>query len=81
MGALSLFAPTAAARIERNPTTVYLAGLVATGRRGMAQKLKVVAGILGYSDPRLIAWQELRFEHVVAVRTRLSEDGKAAQQP
>jgi integrase/recombinase XerD len=73
MGSLTLFAPAAAARIERNPAEIYLAGLSATGRRSMAQKLKIVAGILGYTDPRIVAWEKLQFEHVVAIRTSLSE--------
>ena len=66
LGTLVLFAPAAAARIERNPAEIYLAGLSATGRRSMAQKLKVVAGILGYTDPRTVAWEKLQFEQAVA---------------
>jgi site-specific recombinase XerC len=77
MGEVALFAPAAAARVERNPAEIYLAGLSATGRRSMAQKLKVVAGILGYTDPRFVAWEQLQFEHVVAIRTSLSEGGLA----
>jgi site-specific recombinase XerC len=77
MGTVTLFAPAAAARIERNPAVIYLAGLSATGRRSMAQKLKVVAGILGNADPQVVAWESLQFEHVVAIRTSLSERGLA----
>jgi hypothetical protein len=77
MGTVALFASAAAARIERNPAEIYLAGLSATGRRSMAQKLKIVAGILGYTDPRLVDWEKLQFEHVVAIRTSLSEGGLA----
>ncbi len=75
MGTLALFAPAHAARIERNPVEVYLAGLSATGRRSMAQKLRAVASILGHADPRNVSWAELRFEHVAAIKTRLSESG------
>lgn len=61
------------ANVERNPALIYLAGLSQSGRRSMAQKLRTVAGLLGYSDPRSIQWSKLRYEHLVAIRTKLSE--------
>ena len=54
MGTLALFAPAQAARIERNPVEIYLAGLSATGRRSMAQKLRAVASILTSRSPQRI---------------------------
>jgi site-specific recombinase XerD len=62
---------------RENPLAVYLAGLKPTGRRSMAAKLKVVAHILGCEDPRAVPWEKLRFQEVVAIRTRLQEMGKA----
>jgi site-specific recombinase XerC len=77
MGTLALLSEAKAARIGRNPVEIYLAGLSATGRRSMAQKLNTVAGILGYPDARSVAWEKLRFDHVVAVRASLSDGGLA----
>lgn len=77
MGSLALFAPVAAARIERNPVEIYLAGLAATGRRSMDQKLSAAAAVLGYSNARNVSWADLRFEHVATIRTQLSEQGKS----
>lgn len=59
--------------VERNPAVIYLAGLSQSGRRTMAQKLRMFAELLGYDDPRLVQWSELRYEHLIAIRTKLSE--------
>ena len=64
---------TSLADVERNPALIYLAGLSESGRRRMAQKLRIVAELLGYGDPRSVQWAQLRYEHVVAIRTKLSE--------
>jgi len=77
MGQIASFAQAQAARVERNPVEIYLAGLSATGRRSMAQKLNVVGVILGYADARSVAWQKIRFDHVVAIRASLSDGGSA----
>src|SRR5688500_5222935 len=77
MGTLALLSEGKAVRTERNPVEIYLAGLSATGRRSMAQKLNVAAGILGYADAREAAWSKLRFDHVVAVRSGLADGGSA----
>lgn len=77
MGTLALLSEVKAARIERNPVEIYLAGLSATGRRSMAQKLKTVARILGYVDPQSVVWAKLRFDHAVAIRSSLSDEGLA----
>jgi site-specific recombinase XerD len=77
MGTLALFQPAAAARIERNPVEVYLAGLAATGRRSMAQKLRIVSPVLGHDDPRYVPWGDLKFEYVVAIRTWLADSGRS----
>src|SRR5687768_3477647 len=77
MGTLALLSEVKAARSYRNPVEIYLAGLSTTGRRSMAQKLGVVATVLGYADARVVAWDKLRFDHVVAVRSSLSDGGLA----
>lgn len=77
MGTLTLLSTAKAARSERNPVEIYLAGLSATGRRSMAQKLNTVAGILGYADAQSVAWNKVRFDHAVAIRSSLSDGGLA----
>ncbi len=61
---------------ERNPALVYLASLSATGRRSMRVLLEKVARF-AMSDLGTAAWSVMRFEHVVAFRSRLVEDGHA----
>ena len=77
MGTLAFLSEAKAARTKRNPVEIYLAGLSATGRRSMAQKLKAVAVILGYADAPSVAWEKLRFDHAVAIRSSLSDGGLA----
>jgi integrase/recombinase XerC len=77
MGTLVLFKTAQAARVERNPVEVYLSGLSATGRRSMAQKLRVALAILGHNDPRDVIWSELKFEGVVAIRTWLADSERS----
>jgi hypothetical protein len=77
MGTLALFKPTAAARIERNPVEVYLASLSATGRRSMAQKLRMVSPVLGDPDPRNVPWDKLKFEYLIAIRTWLVDNERS----
>lgn len=77
MGTLALFKPAQVARVERNPVEIYLAGLSATGRRSMAQKLRIVSPVLGDSDPRNVKWADLKFEYVIAIRTWLQDSGRS----
>ena len=58
-----------------DPVTVYLAGL-ASGPSRTAQKsaLKIIAGLLSPdADPRGLPWHQLRYEHTLAVRQKLTE--------
>lgn len=77
MGTLALLRPVTPARVERNPVEVYLAGLSATGRRSMAQKLRVVSEVLGHNDPRDVVWSDLKFEYVIAIRTWLADSERS----
>jgi site-specific recombinase XerC len=77
VGTLAILSEVKASRVRRNPVEIYLAGLSATGRRSMAQKLKTVARILGYADAQSVVWNKLRFDHAVAIRSSLSDGGLA----
>jgi integrase len=68
-----VMAPT----LDRHPAAVYLAGLAETGRRTMAGKLKVVARLIGHDDIVTVPWHQLRYQHIVAIRTKLQEMGLA----
>jgi site-specific recombinase XerC len=61
---------------ETNPAAVYLASLAPSGRRTMAARLAAAAALMG-GDPRTVDWSALRFEHVTALRSKLSEMGRA----
>ena len=60
---------------DRHPALVYLSSLAASGRRTMAGKLLRVARLLGYADIVTPPWHLMRYQHVVAIRTRLQEEG------
>lgn len=63
---------------DREPANVYLSSLAPTGRRTMAAKLRMIArDVLGIPDPRQVPWHQLRYQHVMAIRTRLQEIGYA----
>ncbi len=57
---------------ERNPMLVYLSSLAPTGRRTMAGKLRHAVSLLEGG-----AWPDLRFQHVVTLRSQLSSEGLA----
>src|SRR4051812_40605318 len=63
-------------KAETNPALVYLASLAPSGRRTMAARLTAAAQLMG-GDPEKVDWSALRFEHVTALRSRLSELGRA----
>lgn len=68
------------ARIDQNAAAIYLTSLNSeAGRRTMAQALNVCAGLLSSNaDAASFAWHELRFQHVTAIRARLTEVYKPA---
>lgn len=63
-------------RANRNPAIVYLASLAPTGRRSMKGRLRTVAEILG-TNVQTIPWEQLRYEHVEAIRAKLQESDLA----
>jgi len=59
-----------------NPALVYLASLAPSGRRTMRGRLETVAVMIrGERDLMRVPWQDLRFEHLAALRARLEEQG------
>ena len=63
---------------DRNPAAVYLAARSAVGRRGLQRSLDRAAAILtgGLTTSGLtVDWTGLRYQHVMALRTRLEEEG------
>ena len=64
--------------LDRNPAAVYLAGKAsATGRRGLQRSLDRAAEILTggiNGDARLVRWEEVRYQHVAAMRAKLIDD-------
>jgi len=61
---------------DQDPVNVYLAGLSQVGRRTAEVSLSRVAFLLTngkVTDPRLIPWEHLRFQHTAAIRSRLME--------
>ncbi len=65
-----------------SPALTYLASLAPSGRRGMTVQLRKIAGWIGEQTGRKLdlltmPWQRLRYEHLVAIRTRAVESGLA----
>jgi site-specific recombinase XerD len=69
-----------AARLDQNAAAMYLTSLNSeAGRRTMAQALNVCAGLLSdNADALAFTWHELRFQHVNAIRAKLTEVYKPA---
>jgi len=69
-----------AVRLDQNAAAMYLTSLNSeAGRRTMRQALNVCAGLLSdNADALAFAWHELRFQHVTAIRARLTEAYKPA---
>jgi integrase len=63
----------AAPALRDNPAAVYLGSLRASGRRAMAAALDKVARLCGIGSWQAMPWAQLRYEHLQALRTRLSE--------
>jgi site-specific recombinase XerD len=68
------------ARLDQNAAAIYLTSLNSeAGRRTMRQALNVCAGLLSTNaDALSFAWHEVRFQHVTAIRSRLTEVYKPA---
>ena len=69
----------AADRLDRNPAAVYLAGKPsAIGRRGLQRSLDRAAELLTgglTKDALTVNWAEVRYQHVMAMRSVLIEAG------
>lgn len=64
-------------RLSRDPVACYLARLASSGRRTMSYRLRFIARLFGYPDAASFPWPQLRYEHVLAVRSYLVESGRA----
>ena len=66
--------------LDRNPASVYLHSKTAVGRRGLEHALKRAAKILTggiTTDALAVNWTELRYQHVMALRTLLRDEEHA----
>lgn len=70
--ALALPSP---ARVDNHPVAVYLARLAPGSRRSASEALEIVAKIL-HSDFWSFPWKDIRYQHMQAIRTKLSEKYK-----
>ncbi len=68
------------ARLDQNAAAIYLTSLNSeSGRRTMRQALNLCAGLLSENaDALTFAWHDLRFQHVTAIRAKLTEVYKPA---
>jgi site-specific recombinase XerD len=57
---------------RRNPALVYLSSLQLKGRQSMASSLEKIAKMCGFTL-RTMPWHKLKYEHVQAIVTKLSE--------
>ena len=63
---------------DQDPVMVYLGRLAPGSRPTQVRALRRIAGlVVGGGDPRLVAWERLRYQHTQAVRTALVEGGYA----
>jgi len=56
----------------QSPAAVYLASLAPTGRRAMTSRLKYVADLFNQAYES-VPWQQLRYQHIAAIRSKLQE--------
>lgn len=59
--------------VETNPAVVYLSGLAGVGRTTMTSTVSRIAEIMGLGPWIDVPWHMLKYEHVMALRTKLTE--------
>lgn len=66
--------------LDQNPAAVYLASLTSSGRRSQAHALNIIASILSKNQMDILhfPWASLRYQHTMALRTKLVEIYKPA---
>jgi len=58
--------------LPKVPQLSTLASLAPTGRRAMTSRLKYVAGLFNQAYES-VPWQQLRYQHIAAIRSKLQE--------
>lgn len=64
---------------QTDPVTLYLQGLVPTGRRSMQSLLSTAANIIGLEgELQDMPWNIIEYQHLATIRSCLLENGKSA---
>jgi len=65
------------AKDDHNPAAIYLVGLSGAGRYTMRRTLETIAAMVSNGETNIesFAWNELRFQHVTAIKSRLESAG------
>ena len=64
---------------QTDPVTLYLQGLVPTGRRSVKSLLKTASGILDFEgELEVMPWSIIEYQHLASIRNTLQEQQKSA---
>lgn len=64
---------------QTDPVTLYLQGLVSTGRRSVKSLLKTAAAILNFEgELEEMPWNIIEYQHLSTIRNTLVKKGKSA---
>ena len=64
---------------QTDPVTLYLQGLVPTGRRSVKSLLKTAAAILDFEgELEVMPWSIIEYQHLASIRSTLQEQQKSA---
>jgi site-specific recombinase XerD len=65
------------AKDDHNPAAIYLVGLSGAGRYTMRRTLETIAAMVSNGETNIesFAWNELRFQHVTAIKSKLESAG------
>jgi len=64
---------------QTDPVTLYLQGLVSTGRRSIKSLLKTAVAIINFEgELEQMPWNIIEYQHLATIRNALQEQGKSA---
>ncbi len=64
---------------QTDPVTLYLQGLVPSGRKSIRSQLKIASAILHFEgELEQMPWNMIEYQHLSTIRNTLQEQGKAA---